>query len=65
MSGISTSVTFLKIFLHSNIHKCQVVVKVNCSFWSKNTQWIKLFHLTYWPLKLVESEESYEWNFIF
>jgi len=41
----------------------QVLINVSCSFWSKNTQLIKLFHMNFWPLKLVESEESCERTF--
>ena len=39
-----------------------VLIKVACSFSSKNTQWIKFFLLSFRSLKSVESEESYARN---
>jgi len=35
-----------------------VLTDLGCSFWSKNTQWIKTFHLSFWWLKSVDFEMS-------
>jgi len=40
-----------------------VLINVWCSFWSKNTQWIKLFHLSYGSLKSVKLKKNYERTF--
>ena len=40
-----------------------VLIDVWCSFWSKNTQWIKLFHLSYGSFKLDKLKKNYEQTF--
>lgn len=40
-----------------------VLIKIRSSFWSKNTQQIKLFHLSLQSLKLIDSKESYARTF--
>ena len=37
-----------------------VLNKLQGPFWSKNTQQIQSYHMLFWSLKSVESEESYE-----
>ena len=71
--GIQSTLTLFKLyskfmpfpsFFTTQTSISQVIINVSCLFCSKNTRWIKTFQLSLWPLKLVESEESYEWTFI-
>ena len=55
--------TYFSRFSFTQTYIFQLVIKVGCYFWSKNTQWIKRFILSYWPSKLAESEEFYECTF--
>ena len=40
-----------------------VLIDVWCSFWSKNTQWIKIFHLSCGSFKSVKLKKNYERTF--
>ena len=55
LHGISYSNVYLLI--------SPVLIDVWYSFWSKNTQWIKLFHLSYGSLKSVKLKKKYERTF--